>query len=225
MFDHQLLKGGCIMLHKNQQNFKRSLQCLSLKLSLVRTSLCAHWKDLFNHDKMNQMHNLEKAADRKSVRKIFGRPYAPPNTLHVKNTEGPAHACERQEPGCLATLWSHSIRPTRSVNIPSSPGGGETSQRQETASMTDTRHTVTPSNSPPNPPQTIMQTLIHLLIHQTISWCWHVRFMFVTFGDFRWIPITSSWVTDVSYYLGYYLGESCLSGKKWLSQFILSTQM
>lgn len=152
MFDHQLARGGCIILHKNQQNFKRSLHCFCLKLSLVRTSLHVHWKDLFNRDKMNQMHNLEKAADRKSVRKIFGRPYAPPNTLHVKNTEGPAHACERQEPGCLATLWSHSIRPTRSVNIPSSPGGGETSQRQETASMTDTRHTVTPSYSLPNPP-------------------------------------------------------------------------
>lgn len=97
---------------------------------------------------MNQMHNLEKAADRKSVRKIFGLSYTPPNTSHVKNTEGPAHACKMQESGRLATLWSHSICPTHSVNISSSPGGGDTSQHQETASNKDTWLTLLPHLTP-----------------------------------------------------------------------------
>lgn len=92
--------------------------------SVVRSGLLLGWKDLFIHNGMNQMHNLGKAADRKSVRKIFGHSYAPSNTSHVKNTEGPAHACERQEPWDQATLSSHSIRSTHSVNIPSSPGAG-----------------------------------------------------------------------------------------------------
>lgn len=99
---------------------------------------------------MNQMHNLGKAADRKSVGKIFGRSYVPPNTSHVKNTEGLAHACQKQQPGDLATLSSHSIHPTRSVNIPSSPGAGDTSQCQETASMKDTCLTLLPHLTPPH---------------------------------------------------------------------------
>lgn len=53
-----------------------------------------------------------------------------------------------QEPGRLATLLSHSTHPTRSVNIPSSPGGGDTSQGQETASMTDTCLTLLPAPTP-----------------------------------------------------------------------------
>lgn len=67
------------------------------------------------------MHNLEKAADRKSARKIFGRAYAPPNTSHVKNTEVPAHACGTQEPGRLATLSSRSTRPHTLCKYPIIP--------------------------------------------------------------------------------------------------------
>lgn len=80
---------------------------------------------------------MENVADRKSVRKIFGLSRCFPRTHRMLKIKKVLH---------IRANRRLSVRSTCSVNIPSSPGGGDSGRDRETGGVTDVQYG-TPSTS------------------------------------------------------------------------------